>query len=125
MSCKPLFWGWMCVKSTVNQVILHGLESPLAYHSRTLSSAERHFSNTDKEALAIIVGVKKFHDYIHIYGRHVLIRPDHNPLLGILIGNKPMPEVLSPRMLRLTLKVLIINTIQNMCLENLLQMQML
>ncbi|OUC42203.1 hypothetical protein D917_10354, partial [Trichinella nativa] len=52
-----------------------GREAPIAFHSRTLAAAERKYAQIDREALAIIVGVKKFHNYV--FGRHVEIRTDH------------------------------------------------
>ncbi|KAG5865229.1 hypothetical protein JTB14_026889 [Gonioctena quinquepunctata] len=60
-------------------------EVPIAFHSRTLSSSERRFAQLKREALALIVGIKKFHNYI--YGRNCEIRTDHKPLLGIF-GNR-------------------------------------
>ncbi len=48
-----------------------GTEQPIGYASRTLAPAERQYAQVDKEALAILVGVKKFHPYI--YGRRFTI----------------------------------------------------
>ena len=45
-----------------------GSEPAIAYASRTLSNAERNNFNLEREALALVLGVKKFHQYI--YGRH-------------------------------------------------------
>ena len=55
-----------------------GQERPIAYVSRTLSPAEKNYSQLEKEALAIIFAVGKFHNYI--YGRHFVIESDHRPL---------------------------------------------
>ncbi|XP_033014646.1 uncharacterized protein K02A2.6-like, partial [Lacerta agilis] len=56
-----------------------GREAPLAYFSRTLSPAERNYSQLDKEALALVAGVKRFHEYL--YGRTFDLITDHKPLL--------------------------------------------
>uniref|UniRef100_UPI0010A03C36 uncharacterized protein K02A2.6-like n=1 Tax=Podarcis muralis TaxID=64176 RepID=UPI0010A03C36 len=77
-----------------------GREASLAYFSRTLSPTERNYSQLDKEALALVAGVKRFHEYL--YGRTFDLITDHKPLLGLLAGDRPTPPVLSPRMLRWT-----------------------
>ncbi|KAG5868997.1 hypothetical protein JTB14_004772 [Gonioctena quinquepunctata] len=41
-----------------------GKEVPNAFHSRTSTYTERNFAKLDQEALAIITGVRKFHNYI-------------------------------------------------------------
>ncbi|KRX44072.1 Transposon Tf2-9 polyprotein [Trichinella murrelli] len=78
----------------------NGKEAPIAFYSRTLTSTERNYAQIDKEALAIIASVKKFHDYL--YGCSFRIITDHKPLLGIFAPNKEIPYILSPRMLRWT-----------------------
>uniref|UniRef100_A0A5S6QJF2 RNA-directed DNA polymerase n=1 Tax=Trichuris muris TaxID=70415 RepID=A0A5S6QJF2_TRIMR len=75
-----------------------GMERPIAFHSRTLSPTERKYAQIDREALAIVVGIKKFHHYI--YGRHVEIRTDHKPLLGLLARATQTSMGMSPRMTR-------------------------
>uniref|UniRef100_A0A8C5Q3F0 Gypsy retrotransposon integrase-like protein 1 n=1 Tax=Leptobrachium leishanense TaxID=445787 RepID=A0A8C5Q3F0_9ANUR len=75
-----------------------GREAPIAYYSRTLSTAERNYAQIDKEALAIVAGIKKFHDFLN--GRTFTIFTDHKPLLGLFTADKQTPQILSPRMLR-------------------------
>lgn len=73
-------------------------EAPVTFFSRTLAPAERNYSQLDKEALALVAGVKKFHDYL--YGRPFALITDHKPLLGLLAGDRQTPQVLSPRLTR-------------------------
>ena len=61
MACDASPFG---VGAVLSQVLADGLEHPIAYASRSLSPAERNYSHLDKEALAIIFGVTKFHQYV-------------------------------------------------------------
>ena len=73
-----------------------GSERPMAYASRTLSTEEMDYGHLDKEALAIVFAVKKFHQFL--YGRHFKIYTDHEPLLGLLHPGKATPLMASSRM---------------------------
>ena len=75
-----------------------GPDRPIAFASRRLSPAERNYSQLDREALAVMFGVAKFHQYV--YGRCFTIKTDHKPLLGLLSLGKALPQVVSARMLR-------------------------
>jgi predicted aspartyl protease len=50
----------------------------IAYASRTLSRAERNYSTTRRELLAVIFGFKQFRQFL--LGRHFLLRVDHSAL---------------------------------------------
>ena len=75
-----------------------GSSKPIYYASRTLSAPERGYSQLDKEGLAIIFAVKKFHTFLH--GRHFTIISDHKPLQCILGHRKPVPTLASARLQR-------------------------
>lgn len=89
------------VGAVLAHVMPDGREAPIAFGSRTLQPAEKNYSQLDKEALSIIFGIKKFHQYL--CGRNFTIYTDHKPLLGLLNPAKPIPQHISPRLLRWSL----------------------
>ncbi|KRY90554.1 Transposon Tf2-9 polyprotein [Trichinella pseudospiralis] len=87
---KPLVLVCDASPHGIGSVLCHKLSStqeiPIAFYSRTLSATERIYAQIDKEALAVISGVKKFHEYL--YGRQFTIITDHKPLLGLFVPKK-------------------------------------
>lgn len=75
-----------------------GSERPIAYSSKSLSSAEKNYSQLDKEALAIVFGVKRFHSFL--YGRSFHLITDHKPLLALLGPKTGIPPLAAARMQR-------------------------
>ena len=55
-----------------------GREQVIAYFSRALTKAERHYCVTRKELLAVVASTKHFHHYL--YGKKFLVRTDHGAL---------------------------------------------
>ena len=78
-----------------------GSERPVAFASRTLSKAERNYSQVEKEGLACIFGVKKFHSFL--FGRKFTIITDHKPLLTLFSEVRPVPTQCSARIQRWSL----------------------
>lgn len=82
----------------ISHVMENGEERPVAFASRTLTEAERKYAQIEKEALAIIFGVRKFHKYL--YGRKFTLITDHKPLLTILGPKSAVPTLAALRMQR-------------------------
>ena len=72
-----------------------GQLQPIAYASRSLAAAERNYSQLEREGLAIVWGVKKFHQYL--YGRKFVIYSDHKPLQSILNPSRHISTMASAR----------------------------
>lgn len=81
--------------------IVEKKERPVMFVSRTLNGTERNYSQLEKEALAMIFALKKFHFYI--YGHKFKLVTDHKPLLGIFSENKPISPMSSGRIQRWSL----------------------
>ena len=75
-----------------------GSERPICFASRTLTKAEQNYSHLDKEALAIIFGVRKYHQYL--FGRPFQIKTDHKPLTHIFDESRVVPAMASGRIQR-------------------------
>ena len=95
MACDASPFG---VGAILSHILADGSEHPVAYASRSLSPAERNYSHLDKEALAIIFGIGKFHQYI--CGRKFTLYTDHKPLIHIFNESKSVPAMASARLQR-------------------------
>ncbi len=69
-----------------------GIERPIAFASRALSSAEQKYSVGEREALACIWACERWHMYL--YGRSFTLRTDHQALTTLMsssgTGHKPL-----------------------------------
>jgi len=73
-----------------------GLERVIQYASRTLSETQKKYTQIDKEAYAIVFGIKKFHNFL--YGTHFTLLTDNKPITQILNPRKGLPAYSAMRM---------------------------
>lgn len=66
--------------------------------ARSLNYAERNYSQIEKEGLALMFAVKKFHKMI--YERKFQLQIDHKPLLSIFGSKKDIPVYTAYRLQR-------------------------
>ena len=101
-SSRPLRLECDAPSVSLGAVISHEVPDvshwPVAFASRTLSSAEKNHAQIEKEALALVFGVKKIHEYL--YGRHFTLVTHHKPLLAILGPKKAVPTLAAAHMQR-------------------------
>ena len=76
-----------------------GSDRPIAYASRSLAPAEKNgYSQIEKEGLAVVWGVKKFHQFL--FGRQFVVYSDHKPLQFLFSETKPVPTMAFSRIQR-------------------------
>lgn len=86
------------VAAVISHVMPTGEEKPIAYASRTLTEAERNYSQIEREGLAIIFGIQKYH--IYCYGRRFSLVTDNQPLAFIFGPKKGIPVSAASRIQR-------------------------
>lgn len=75
-----------------------GSERPIAFASKSLSTAERNYSQIEREGLSIIFGIKRFFQFL--YGRRFLLVTDHQPLVSIFGEKTSLPPLVATRLHR-------------------------
>ncbi|GFO40351.1 transposon ty3-i Gag-Pol polyprotein [Plakobranchus ocellatus] len=73
---------------------------PVAYCSRSMTEAEQRYAQIEKETLAIVYSLERFHQYV--YGRKTHVFTDHKPIVAIF--KKPF-EKCPPRIQRFLLRL--------------------
>ena len=85
-------------KKGLGAVLLQN-SKPVMFMSRALTGSERNYQNLERECLATIWGMEKFHYFL--YGKEFTLETDQKPLVSIY--NKHMVEI-SPRIQRLIVR---------------------
>ena len=85
-------------KKGLGAVILQD-SKPVMFASRALTGAEKNYQNLERECLATIWGMEKFHYFL--YGKHFTLETDQKPLASIY--KKHMVDI-SPRIQRLVVR---------------------
>jgi hypothetical protein len=75
-------------------------ERIVAFASKALSEVETQYANIERELLAVVFGVEKFHTYI--YGKSIKVESDHKPLETMMLKNLSQTP---PRLQRMLLRL--------------------
>ena len=91
------------VGAVISHVFPDGNQRPVAFASKTLSASERTYSQLEKEALSLIFGLRKFHQYL--YGWKLTLVTDHQPLTTILSDKKGISSLAAAGLQRWALQL--------------------
>lgn len=82
----------------------NGQEKVIAYASKKLDAAQKNYGQIEKEALALVFAIDKFHQYL--FGREFTLLTDHKPLVTIFGDKKGVPVTAASRLQRWAIKLL-------------------
>lgn len=88
--------------SVLSQVQKNGDRRPIAFASRSLTSAETRYAQIEKEALALTWAAERFDEYLR--GLDAVFENDHKPLVPLL-GTYSI-DVLPPRVQRFRMRLM-------------------
>lgn len=77
------------VGAVLSHRYLDGSERVIQYASDTLRDTQKKYTQIDKEAYAIVFGIKKFHNFL--YGKRFTLLTDNKPISQIFNSLKDLP----------------------------------
>ena len=86
------------VGAVISLIFADKSKKAIMHAVRSLTPAERNYSQVEKEALGLIFAAKKFHKML--FGRRFTLLTDHNPLLSIFGLKKGIPIYSTSRLKR-------------------------
>ncbi|XP_062713844.1 uncharacterized protein K02A2.6-like [Aedes albopictus] len=92
------------IGATIRHRFPDGTEKVIQHAARSLTPTERAYGQIDKEALALVYAVTKFHRML--LGWPFILETDHQPLLRIFGSHKGIPTHTSNRLQRFALTML-------------------
>jgi hypothetical protein len=87
-ACRCILY---CIRSCVSTTGAGDIDHPLAFASRKLSTTEINYTTTEREGLAMVYALQKFHHYL--LGGHFKMFTDHSaeiPSQQASVGGKNM-----------------------------------
>ncbi|XP_036340714.1 uncharacterized protein K02A2.6-like [Rhagoletis pomonella] len=84
------------VGAVLSHVYKDGTEKPIQFASQTLNQTQQRYSQVDREAYAIIFGVRKFNQYL--FGRKFILVTDNKAIAQIFSPHKGLPTLSATRM---------------------------
>jgi hypothetical protein len=91
----------------------NNFQKPVFVTSKTLNDAHKKYPHHEKEALAIIHSLQKFHKYLH--GKEFTIYYDNKPVVSLFSEYKNIPTMAKMRLQRWVLKKEVIYSIPCSC----------
>ena len=74
----------ICNQTDGNYLLLRDHLKPIGYASKSLSEAEKHYSNIERELLGVVWAINHFHHYT--FANKIYLISDHKPLHPLFSG---------------------------------------
>ena len=88
------------IGAAISHIFPNGQERPIVFASHTLSTTKKNYGQIEKEALSLVYGIHKFHQYL--YGHKFILVTNHKSLLTLLGSKKGIPSLAAARLERWT-----------------------